>query len=780
MIIKKKLNQFLPIKLIGKIISKLIIFTGTLSLLATILLFFYYFNSGMYERYKPPLLMKKINDKIIYKYLGFNFYKIDDYFSNYLKSLKYFIFNNDLDNAVITIDQKNLYNLELQRKNKLDKSSMKADKFSMATLNYRDNNYDIKLRVKGDRVLHWYDKDQTSYRIDLRGDDRVWGLEEFSVQKPITRNYIHEYIFHKFLDFNDLISLKYFFINLSLNDTEQGIYAVEEGFSKELIERNKKRNGPIFGVKESVSQNYPNIEYDLYSFGYWLKNYPDLLKSAKSKLNKLLLNQIDVNEIFDMEKWATYFAVIDLTGTFHGSIPKSVKLYYNPVTAKFEPIGFDGHYNSDLFQNFLVLDFIDEMNKNCDYICSERDWYLRFFKNSDQSINRDFLDMYLKKLNQISSEKFISKFYTKYLNEINFYNDQFLSETSKKDKVLYKGFGLYLFDENYLMKRSKYIKKRIYEYEKKLTKKNLSNQKDLTRLDLLNIDVIEKHNENYILKKDLEINNDYFLAANKKLNIQEGVNIFFNKDVSILSEGSIFFNGTKEKPITIFSKKNIGSLIFSNNNFEFNNVVFKNLSYPKIKSKILYGGINIINSKVKIIDTKIISSGSEDAINIISSDSVINNLRVENIFADAIDIDFGTLEFNNIICINVDNDCLDVSGAKVKGKFLVGKYIKDKGLSFGENSRGEILNIDFQNTKLGVAVKDGSKLKLSNYKLINNEYDVAVFNKKKEYENSSLNLNEPLDKSELTYLIGFNNKIVKENINLTKKIENKIINEIFY
>ena len=60
--------------------------------------------------------------------------------------------------------------------------------------------FDIKLRVKGDRALHWYNKDQTSYKIDLRGDDRIWGLEEFSVQKPITRNYVYEYIFHKFLE----------------------------------------------------------------------------------------------------------------------------------------------------------------------------------------------------------------------------------------------------------------------------------------------------------------------------------------------------------------------------------------------------------------------------------------------------------------------------------------------------------------------------------------------------------------------------------------------------
>ena len=251
MIIKKKLNQFPFINLLKLIFLRLIFITGTLTLLLITLLIFYYLNSGMYERYKPLSALKKIDQVVVSKYLGFSFLKIDDYLQKKFKSLKFIIFKNDLSNVTIKIDQKNLYNLELQRKNKVNGLSEKVEKFSEASLVFNDNEYDIKLRVKGDRVLHWYDKDQTSYKIDLRGDNRIWGLEEFSVQKPITRNYIYEYIFHKFLEFNDLISLKYFFINLSLNDTKQGIYAVEEGFSKELIERNKKRYGPIFGLEES-------------------------------------------------------------------------------------------------------------------------------------------------------------------------------------------------------------------------------------------------------------------------------------------------------------------------------------------------------------------------------------------------------------------------------------------------------------------------------------------------------------------------------------------------
>ena len=171
---------------------------------------------------------------------------------------------------------------------------------------------------------------------------------------------------------------------------------------------------------------------------------------------------------------------------------------------------------------------------------------------------------------------------------------------------------------------------------------------------------------------------------------------------------------------------------------------------------------NVINSNIEIFDTEIVSSNSEDAINIISSNSNIKNLIVKNIQADAIDIDFGFVNFQNILCKNIDNDCLDVSGAKVEGNLIEGINIKDKGISFGENSEGEISNLNFQNSKLGIAVKDGSKLKLKNYEFKNNEYDAVVFNKKKEYDNASLFINVLNNNVQFNYLIGFNNNMIKE------------------
>ena len=48
--------------------------------------------------------------------------------------------------------------------------------------------------------------------------------------------------------------------------------------------------------------------------------------------------------------------------------------------------------------------------------------------------------------------------------------------------------------------------------------------------------------------------------------------------------------------------------------------------------------MNIINSNVEIVNSQIISSNSEDGINLISSTSNIQNLKVQDIQSDAIDI----------------------------------------------------------------------------------------------------------------------------------------------
>jgi len=162
-----------------------------------------------------------------------------------------------------------------------------------------------------------------------------------------------------------------------------------------------------------------------------------------------------------------------------------------------------------------------------------------------------------------------------------------------------------------------------------------------------------------------------------------------------------------------------------------------------INKEVLVGTYNdnFINSNVKLNNVYLKNSRNEDGINIINSKSELKNIFFENIFADALDIDFGELNFLNLNCLNIRNDCLDISGAKVKGKNIITENIYDKGISVGENSIIQIKNLKMTNNNVALAVKDGSEAIIDNLDLMNNALDIALFNKKKEYSKPSLTIN---------------------------------------
>ena len=172
-------------------------------------------------------------------------------------------------------------------------------------------------------------------------------------------------------------------------------------------------------------------------------------------------------------------------------------------------------------------------------------------------------------------------------------------------------------------------------------------------------------------------------------------------------------------------------------------------------------------------------SKSEDAINLINSNTLLKNIFLENIESDAIDIDFGSVNFNKINCLNIRNDCLDISGAKTKGTKLIIDKSYDKGLSIGENSNVNIKDLVMKNSRIGVAVKDGSIVYLENIESVNNDYDLALFNKKKEYENPTLKIKN-FNKKTKIILQSKNSKLTIDNQIILGKQSNTYINSILY
>ena len=152
-----------------------------------------------------------------------------------------------------------------------------------------------------------------SFKVDIRGKDRLKGMEEFSIQTPMIRNYTTELFAAKLMRNEDIISPRHHYIKLFINGEYKGIRHIEEGFSRELIEFNKRRYGPLFSLEETINKNYNGAFFDLNDSKVLGKQFKSTIFTYSSK-NNLEESKIDneyIEKYFDLDKWAKYFAIID-------------------------------------------------------------------------------------------------------------------------------------------------------------------------------------------------------------------------------------------------------------------------------------------------------------------------------------------------------------------------------------------------------------------------------------------------------------------------------------
>ena len=180
----------------------------------------------------------------------------------------------------------------------------------------------------------------------------------------------------------------------------------------------------------------------------------------------------------------------------------------------------------------------------------------------------------------------------------------------------------------------------------------------------------------------------------------------------------------------------------------------------------------------KVIFEKI---NSEDALNIISSHFTLDNIYFSENASDAIDVDFGIGKIVDASFNNITNDALDFSGSIVTLDNLKMDTIGDKMISAGENSILTIANLVGNNSKIAIASKDGSVTNLNNININNTEIGLAAYQKKSEYNGSSIIAkNIIITNSELNFLVDdfskiiLNDKIIRNDNADIKNIKNNL------
>ena len=142
-----------------------------------------------------------------------------------------------LDTLYLEINGQDMAQLEAKRAEALEQWILltDADDFVDANLQYGEETYSARVRLKGDWADH-IANDKWSFRIELLDDGYIKGMRVFSIQDPSTRVYLNQYLFLENLRYEDILGVRYGFLHVVLNGEYKGIYALEESFDKELLE----------------------------------------------------------------------------------------------------------------------------------------------------------------------------------------------------------------------------------------------------------------------------------------------------------------------------------------------------------------------------------------------------------------------------------------------------------------------------------------------------------------------------------------------------------------
>ena len=216
-----------------------------------------------------------------------------------------------------------------------------------------------KAKLKGDWADHVKYR-KWSFRVNVKGSETINGQEIFSLHNPFARWFLNEWAAHRLMREEGIISPRYEFVQLHVNGENWGVYAMEEHFTKLLVEDMQYREGPIMKFDESGiwerrevalknktgSINLPVFKASMIDMFRTKKVLNDSTQyrqflEAKNLMYCYQFGYQNIETILDIRKWAKYYAMCSILGMRHSTMWTNQRLYYNPITSLLEPIGYD-------------------------------------------------------------------------------------------------------------------------------------------------------------------------------------------------------------------------------------------------------------------------------------------------------------------------------------------------------------------------------------------------------------------------------------------------------
>lgn len=364
---------------------------------------------------------------------------------NYMKA------SSDYEILQVKIKKEDFQKLKKLRQKAIDRGVQvnESNGFVKAELIHNGKKIKAKIRLKGHMTDHLGEK-KWSFRIHTKKGNAFMGMKMFSLQSPGTRNYIYEWIYHEMMRKEGIIALKYDFIKLKVNKEDWGIYALEENFGQQLIQRNHRAKGPIIRFdpelywisrineldKIQIKEEYATMQsafidvYDdktIFGDSTLIERYAQAVRMMES----FRQGNLSTSQVFDVKKLASFHAIIDLVGGHHSIDWSDIKYYYNPETNLLEPVAYESFSVNPTYSltgsSKFSADRSEYITNWHEALFSDPEFFREYIKQVNKLISKKWLDGFFKGIKKEMDHKLAilyNEFYTKEFNLDQYYKNQ--------------------------------------------------------------------------------------------------------------------------------------------------------------------------------------------------------------------------------------------------------------------------------------------------------------------------------------------------------------------
>lgn len=626
------------------------------------------------------------------------------------------------------------------------------------------------IRISGDYKDHLEVKDPNNMFASLDVqliDGNIDNVVNFKLFLPDTKNAKNSIIFGAILEELGFFKRRERIVKVEVNDREKN-YLFLEKFSKEFIENNNLREGPIITIAEDLlwlddEQNFDYFLGKVYNRNWASKNINNLniSKRALDLINIVYLNYHIRHHYFDENnRHDLNFEILENAGyeikqlrllemlllsfnADHGLFVNNRKYFFDPLYKKFYPLSYDEMPRFGISNE-------NELKKNQIFFKKQ------YFNKVKEMIREIDANSLLKKISRKGFE--LNTFEIKKILNDAVTNLDLMIEYNLKNKknINFKD----LFVEDYFSKINNYDFDKIFsdnnlnffkcssEKNCKEIKLNLfQKSKILGNKKLKNMSFLKNEFSHYIGNKDFYFNN--------KINEKKINNLVVNQvdDINILHEKGMEFKIDKEnKVINIFEKQYSKRFIIYASNIKNYTIIYHGLKSNYDGKEInnntlvrndnlnLTGCLNIYDSNLENVIIKLNQSSCEDGVNFVRAKGSIKYIRSIDSFSDAIDFDFSNIKIQKIEINKSKNDCIDFSYGNYFIKDIQTSSCGDKSVSIGEKSNVKIDNFKDFNSFTSIAVKDSAKAHVDFMKSEKTKNCALTYRKKQEFAGGQLTI----------------------------------------